>query len=73
VLPLDEDPRYAAALRYAAIGIEFGTIVVAGVIAGYYLDQYLGTAPLFSLLLTIGGMIGAVQRLLWTLKKNSTR
>ena len=62
------------AARYLAFGTEFALSVVAGVILGYYLDGYLGTAPLFTLLLTLGGMAGALYRLLWSLKKfNSQR
>jgi F0F1-type ATP synthase assembly protein I len=41
-------------------------------ISGYYLDEHLHTAPLFSLLLTLGGMGGALYRLLWTLKRFSS-
>ncbi len=52
-------------------GFEFASIIVTAVIVGYYVDQYLGTAPLFILLLTIGGMYGALRRLLWSLKKRS--
>jgi F0F1-type ATP synthase assembly protein I len=59
------------ALRYAAFGIEFGTIIVVAVVGGYYLDEYLGTAPWVMLLLTVGGMYGALRRLLWSLKRNS--
>lgn len=59
------------ALRYAAFGFEFGTIIVVAVVGGYYLDEYLGTAPLLTLLLTIGGMYGALRRLLWSLKSHS--
>jgi F0F1-type ATP synthase assembly protein I len=60
------------ASRYTALGFEFGGIVVAGVLAGYYIDAHLGTAPLFTLLLTLGGMGGALYRLLWTLKRFSS-
>lgn len=45
--------------------------MVTGVIGGYYLDGYLHTAPLFTLLLTVGGMGGALYRLLWMLKQMS--
>ncbi len=61
------------AAQFAALGIEFATIVVAGVIAGYYLDRYLHTPPLFTLLLTLGAMGGALYRLLWMLKRLSAR
>jgi F0F1-type ATP synthase assembly protein I len=65
---LDNDSLVAAA-RYAAFGFEFAGCVVAGVVAGYYLDRYTGTSPLFMLLLTLGGMGGALYRLLWNLKR----
>jgi F0F1-type ATP synthase assembly protein I len=60
------------ASRYAALGFEFAGIVVAGVLVGYYIDTHLGTAPLFTLLLTVGGMGGAVYRLLWGLKRSNS-
>ena len=63
---------FVAAMQYAAFGLEFAAIITAAVIAGYYLDRTLGTAPLFTLLLTIGGMIGALRRLLSSLKKHSS-
>ena len=59
--------------RFAALGFEFAGIVVAGVIAGYYLDGWLHTAPLFTLLLTLAGMGGALYRLLWMLKRFSSQ
>jgi len=40
-------------------------------LAGYFLDDYLHTPPLFTLLLTIGGFVGALRVLLWSLKKTS--
>jgi F0F1-type ATP synthase assembly protein I len=63
---------FVAAMRYAAFGFEFAAIITAGVVSGYYLDRAVGTAPLFTLLLTIGGMIGALRRLIWSLKKHSS-
>lgn len=62
-----------AGLRYAGFGMEFAGIIVAGVMLGFYADDYLGTSPWLMLLLTIGGMVGAVRRLLWSLKKHSGR
>ncbi len=58
------------AARFMALGMEFAVIVVAGVLAGYYLDMWLGTPPLFTLLLTLGGMGGALYRLIWGLKQS---
>jgi len=57
------------AARYVAFGTELAVSVIAGLMGGYYLDEYLGTSPLFLLLLTVGGSIGALYRLLWNLKK----
>jgi F0F1-type ATP synthase assembly protein I len=67
-----EDP-FVRAGRFAALGFEFAGTVVAGVVAGYYLDGWLHTAPLFTLLLTLAGMGGALYRLLWMLKRISSR
>jgi F0F1-type ATP synthase assembly protein I len=68
-----EDPGWVQAARYAGFGFEFAGIVVAGVLLGDYLDRHLGTSPWLTLLLTVGAMAGAVRRLLWSLKKNSSR
>lgn len=54
--------------RYLGFGFEFAGIVVTAVIVGYYVDGYLGTAPLFMLVFTLTGMTGAVYRLIWSLK-----
>ena len=59
----------ARAGRFAALGFEFAGIVVAGVVAGYYLDGWLHTAPLFTLSLSLAGMGGALYRLLWMLRR----
>jgi len=69
---MDQDAIVRAG-RFAAFGFEFAGTVVAGVIAGYYIDMYLGIAPLFTLLLTLGGMGGALYRLLWNLKQTSSQ
>jgi F0F1-type ATP synthase assembly protein I len=52
-----------------ALGFEFAGTIVAGVLGGYYLDAYVGTAPLFTMLLTLTAMGGAIYRLIWTLKR----
>jgi len=61
------------AARFMALGMEFAATVVAGVIVGYYMDGWLGTPPLFTLLLTLGGMGGALYRLIWNLKKSTSQ
>ena len=69
----EPDSGLVSASRYGALGFEFGGTVVAGVIIGYYIDGYLGTAPLFTLVLTLTGMGGALYRLLWSLKRFSSQ
>jgi F0F1-type ATP synthase assembly protein I len=68
-----DDSSLVRASRFMALGFEFAGTVVAAVLLGYYLDGRLGTAPLFTLLLTLSGMGGAVYRLLWTLKRSNSR
>lgn len=55
--------------RFMAFGMEFGITVVAGVLAGYYLDQWAKTAPWLTLLFTLGALFGALYRLMAMLKR----
>lgn len=61
------------AARYTGVGFEFGGTIVAGVLLGNYLDQWLGTAPGLTLVFSLGALAGAVQRLISSLKKHSSR
>ena len=51
--------------------MEFAGIIVGAMYVGYRVDRYLGTEPWLMLVLTLGGMVGALWRLLWSLKKRS--
>jgi F0F1-type ATP synthase assembly protein I len=42
----------------------FGWRVVAGVILGFYLDGWLGTSPLFLVVLAVGSLVAAVAELI---------
>ena len=57
--------------RYMALGFQIAGSIVGGLLVGYFLDDYLHTAPLFTLVLTLGGLVGAMRLLLWSLKKTS--
>ena len=57
--------------RYLALGFQIGGSIVGGLLVGYFLDDHLKTPPLFTLLFTIGGLVGALRLLLWSLKKTS--
>lgn len=63
----------AKAGPFIAAGTEFGGSVVAGVVAGYYLDGYLGSAPWLTLLFTLAGLGGGLYRLIWTLNRLSAQ
>lgn len=66
------DPALLRAARYAGFGFEFAGIIVAGVLAGNYLDRWLGSEPLFTLGFALAAFVGAVRRLIWSLKKHSS-
>jgi len=61
------------AYRFTGVGFEFAGTVVAGVLVGNWIDRRLGTEPLFTLVMTMGAMGGALYRLLWALKRFSLR
>ena len=65
----DKQKLILKAGRFGALGFEFGGTIVAGVLIGYYLDQWTGVAPLFTLLFTLGGLAGALYRLMWMLRR----
>ena len=68
-----EDAAWLRAARYTGFGVEFAGTIVAAILVGNYLDGRLGTAPWLMTLMAIGAMVGAVQRLIWSLKKHSSR
>lgn len=50
--------------RYASIGVEFTSPIIAGAILGHYLDVYLHTDPLFTLILFLTGVFTGFYRLI---------
>jgi F0F1-type ATP synthase assembly protein I len=54
--------------RYGALGFEFAGAVVAGILLGRYLDGVFGTPPLLMVLGSVGGMAGALYRLIIVLQ-----
>lgn len=59
--------------RYGALGFEFAGAAIAGILVGHYADRYLGTEPWFMILGAIGGLGGAVYRLIMVLQQLSRR
>lgn len=57
--------------RYGALGFEFAGAVLAGIFLGRYLDSLFGTAPFLLVLGAVGGMAGALCRLILVLQRLS--
>lgn len=55
--------------RYGALGFEFAGAVIAGILLGRYVDEWLGTAPWAMLLGAVGGLSGAIYRLVVVLQR----
>lgn len=54
---------------YAAVGLEIGFSVIAGLVLGSYVDEWMGTAnPYFTLLGLLGGVIAGLTLLLRLLR-----
>jgi ATP synthase protein I len=56
-------------MQLSAVGLEFASTVIGGLILGYYLDDWLGTEPWLFLVGTFGGLGAAVLRMILLLKK----
>ncbi len=52
---------------YSNMGIEMGVIIAAGVFGGVKLDKWLQMSPLFTILLSLGGVAMAMYIMLKTL------
>ena len=61
-------PFVFRAAKYTAIGFEFPTTVGAGLVLGYYADEYLGTSPWMVLVLALLGLAIAFYRLVLLLR-----
>jgi ATP synthase protein I len=70
--PSEPSPeRRRASIQLSAVGLEFASTVIGGLILGYYLDEWLGTEPWLFLVGTFGGLGAAVLRMMVLLKKFS--
>ncbi len=47
----------------AGVGLEFAGSVIGGLAVGYYLDEWLGTEPLFVMVCVFGALAGSVSHL----------
>lgn len=59
-----DDERRQLTIQMAALGLEFSSAVIGGLILGYYLDEWLGTKPWLVLVGTFAGLGTAVVRMI---------
>ena len=52
-----------AMTRASAMVLEMGILVVGGAVAGHWLDERLGTSPLFLLCLSTAMMVAGIYRI----------
>ena len=63
-----KSPVLFRAAKYTAVGFEFPSTVGAGLVLGYYADQYLGSSPWMVLALGLLGLAVAFYRLVLLLR-----
>ena len=56
-------------MRYASVGFEFSSPIVAGAIVGHYLDQYFKTDPWLTLGMFLLGLFAGFYRLITALSE----
>ena len=59
----DQSPILRRAGLYLGVAFELPGTILGGLLAGYFLDQYLGTSPWFLIVLTAIAFAGAFVRL----------
>lgn len=56
--------RRQLGIQMAALGLEFSSAVIGGLILGYYLDEWFGTKPWLTMLGVFAGLGTAVVRMI---------
>jgi len=67
----DNTPSFVKISKYAAVGIEFPSTILGGLILGYLLDRYFDTSPWLVMTITLLALVGAFFRLIQTLRSFS--
>ena len=67
----DKTPAFVKISKYAAIGLEFPSTILGGLVLGYLLDLYLETSPWFVMTITLLSLVGAFIRLVYMLQRLS--
>ncbi len=69
--PGDKTPSFVKISKYAAVGMEFPSTILGGLILGYLLDRYFDTSPWLVMTFTLLALVGAFFRLIQTLRSFS--
>ena len=67
----DKSRAFINISKYTAIGLEFPSTVLGGLVLGYLLDRYFGTSPWLAVGVTLLALVGAFVRLVVMLKRFS--
>jgi F0F1-type ATP synthase assembly protein I len=62
-------PPFVRFARYGALAFEFSYEILAGVLIGWGIDRWLGTAPYALVLMTLVAVVGSFARLLVLLRR----
>ncbi len=60
-------------LELLALAWSLGWRIAAGVLVGYFLDEWLGTGPLLTLLFSLAALIAGVLEILQVLREGARR
>lgn len=66
--PSPKSPLVFRAAKYTAVGFEFPSTVGAGLVMGYFADEYLGSSPWMVLVMGLLGLALAFYRLVVLLR-----
>lgn len=61
--------RFVKIAKYAAIGVQFPSTLIGGLVLGYLLDEFLGTSPWGIIILTFVAFIGGVVQLIYWVRR----
>ena len=71
-VPENTEPQFKKVFnqvsRYSTVGLELGFSIAIGVLAGYYLDRWLGTSPWLTIFLMLCGVAAGFKRIYQALK-----
>ncbi len=60
---MDDSKTPRPSLLHIGAGNVFASMVISGLILGYFVDQWLGTLPIFMLLFGVLGFVGGMKKI----------